>query len=432
MREGSLVAIVVLSSLLFGAVEEWSMGIVGILTSVTFIFFITKLRDFGNEDFAPGGIIFFALLLFSYPLFQMIPLPLSLLGAIHGNLKEIVTISPGVTPGFHSISVYPFATEMELSRLFIYLMVFFMAAFGLRDDHGLYTVIKALIVFGFILGLFGIIQHATWNGKLYWFRELTHGGSPFGPFVNKNHFAAFIGMIIPLSFGVALSTRSLEKKVLYLFFGVVMAIALFFSLSRGGIISFFAGILVFSSLIFARGASKRKLIPVFLFVSVLALYLLFLGISPIVGRFTSSEVSQYDRLIAWKGTLAAFKHFSVFGSGFGTFQYIFKIYQPEGLYLIWDHAHNDYLELLLELGIAGSIVVVLFLFSVARTIMRIEWAGRKTYTAAALLSSLTTIAVHSIVDFNLHIPSNAILFFLVLGLAVSMSKGAMSMSEGKE
>jgi O-antigen ligase len=315
---------------------------------------------------------------------------------------------------------------MEASHLSLYLAVFSMAAFGTRDEEESYRIIRTLVIFAFVLGVFGIVQHATWNGKIYWFKSPLHSiFSPFGPFVNRNHFAGFVGMIIPFSLAVALMSTRTEKKVMYGFFGVVTTIALFYSLSRGGILSFVAGMLVFSFVIFTKGRSKRMLMPVLLFVLVAGTYLIFFGISPIIDRFAQGEVSIDQRLSVWKGTLTAFRDFPVFGSGFGTFEYIYKIYQPEGPPLYWTHAHNDYVEFLLEFGIAGTLIAGLFFFLAFTTLMKPDWTNKELYLHAAFLSSMTTITVHSMFDFNLRIPSNAILFFLVLGLAVSASRGKL-------
>jgi len=421
MKEGSLVAAVIISALLFGAVEPWSIALVSVFVACAFIFFAWNAE---RDDFAltgSKGLLISLSLCLLYPLFQLVPLPVGVIGAVHEKFKYIVTLSPNAAPSFHSISVYPFATEMDFSRLLLYGMVFCLSAFGIRDRASAYRVIRALAVFGFVLALFGIIQHAAGNGKIYWFRELTHGGSLFGPFVNRNHFAGFVGMIIPLSLGIALRSRKMDRKLMFGFFAVVMAISLFFSLSRGGIVSFFAGLTVFFFLSFTRGMSKKKLIPVFLFALVLAVYLLSLGVSPVIERFTRTEVSGEQRFVAWIGTVDAIKDFPLFGSGMGTFQYIFKVYQPDRITLYWDHAHNDYLELLLEAGIVGTLLAAAFFFCIFRIILRAEWNGRHIYLAAGFFASITTMAFHSVTDFNLHIPSNAILFSLILGMAVFFS-----------
>ncbi len=422
MIESSLLLIVILSTLLFGSVETWSIAIVGIMTALTFMFFIMRVKSFHAESPVLKGLVLAMIGLSVYPLLQLVPLPFSIISKASPAMKEIVTLPPNIMPASHSISIYPFATETALSYLFAYLMVFSVAVFGIPNSRRLYRMLKVLAFFGFMVAIFGIIQHSTGNGKIYWFRELTHGGSPFGPFVNRNHFAGFVGMIIPLSLGIGLMSRSLEKKVMYVFFSIAMAIALFFSLSRGGIVSFFAGMMVFVFVVLGKTYSVRKLVPVFLFILVLATYLLYLGITPVIDRFLQTEVSNEQRLLAWQGALSAFKDYPIFGSGLGTFQHIFKIYKPEGLYRLWEHAHNDYLELLLEVGIAGSLIIAIFFFFQLNAIFKTPVKGKEIYLHAAFISSITTIAVHSIVDFNLHIPSNAILFFLISGIAVCFSR----------
>lgn len=422
MVESSLALTVFLSALLFGSVESWSMALIGFITAITFIIAVLKLKDLNGISREKG--IFLSLILFLlYTTFQLIPLPVLFLSMAHSEIKNVVTISPAVTPAFHSISVYPFATEKGLSHLFVYAMAFSIPAFGMiNGKERIYTPIKILSFCGFALALFGIIQFATWNGKIYWFRELTQGGSPFGPFVNRNHFAGFVGMIIPLSLGIAFMSRTIEKKVMYAFLSVVMAIALFFSLSRGGIISFLGGIVIFSLVVFTKTLSKKRLIPVFFFLAVLAVYLFFLGMSPVIERFASTEVSNEQRLVAWQGVISAFKDYPLFGSGLGTFEYVFKVYKPGGLYLLWDHAHNDYLELLLEVGIIGVVIAGLFFFFVIKAIIKADLSDRRIYLKAGFLGSITTIVIHSVFDFNLQIPSNAMLFFLMLGMAAAMTK----------
>lgn len=418
MTEVSLIAIVVISALSFGSVEPWAIAVIGMLTASAFILFVySNGIKMGRQPVK--GIYRSGALLFAYPVFQLLPLPLFIISIIQPMTKEVVTVSPDAAPLFHSISIYPYATEIGLLKLIIFLMIFSMTAFGISVRENIMGIIKALSIFGFILSIFGIIQLAAWNGKIYWFRELSQGGAPFGPFVNKNHFAGFIGMIIPLTLGIALMSDSMEKKIRYGFLSVVMGIALFFSLSRGGIISFFSGILVFSFIIFAKGRAMKRLLPVFLFTFTLSLYLLYLGISPVIDRFVKSDLSMESRFVAWQGILPAIWDFSIFGSGLGTFQHIYKAYKPFGLTQFWDHAHNDYLELFLEFGVIGIIIFALFLYSVLKIIVKGEYRDREIYLKAGFLSSITTIAVHSIMDFNLHIPSNAILFFLIMGIAVS-------------
>jgi O-antigen ligase len=156
----------------------------------------------------------------------------------------------------------------------------------------------------------------------------------------------------------------------------------------------------------------------------LAGFLLYTGTEPLIKRFSTGEVSFGDRAVVWKGTLSAFRDFPVFGTGLGTFEHVFKLYQPAGLQNIYEHAHNDYLELLLETGIAGVLAAAAFIYVVLWETFRYSSNGKTSYLRAGFICSLLTVAVHSLVDFNLHIPSNAILFFMILGLALASGRAS--------
>jgi len=283
---------------------------------------------------------------------------------------------------------------------------------------------RILVYFGFGLAIFAIIQKATWNGKLYWFRELSLGGEPFDPFVNRNHYAGFINMLIPLSLGLAFMRRSREKQILFGFFGIIMAVSLFISLSRGGIISFFAGITVFALLFsWDRFRAKKRWALAF-FIFAVFLYLLYLGIDPIIDRFYKTDLAREDRFAVWSATLNAFKDFYLTGSGLGTFINIFPFYTPQNIDInvIFDHAHNDYLEFILEAGIIGTILRLLFLYFFIRCMVSSRWDRYTGIFRVSLLSSIATMVVHRSSDFNLHIPSNALMLSAVFGMAVAASR----------
>src|SRR5271157_2764503 len=432
-----MLAIVVLATLLFGAVEPWALAITGILTAVLFSAFMLRWEGFSDRPFSRHFFVLGAILLV-YGLLQLLPLPLRWVGAIHPTLLQLVSM-PNITasplgsvqnsasvaeaPAFHAVSVYPFATEMELSRLVIYFMVFLLAALAPRSHEEIRSVLRVLAIFGFVIALFAVTQKATWNGKLYWLRELSlTRASPFGPFVNRNHFAGWMCMVAPLSFGLGLMSRSTSRRIRYIFFAVVMALTIFFSLSRGGVISFLVGTVILASIALWRAPSRKSLIPILSFVVALFIYLVYLGMSPIIERFAQSGISSNERLLVWSASLTAFRGFPVFGTGLGTFQHIFPMYKPDGIAMFYQHAHNDYIEILVELGIIGALLTLVFLGFVGKHVLSVAWTRRDRYLKAAFVASLASMGVFSLFDFNLHIPSNAILLSFVLGLAVAMSR----------
>ena len=99
---------------------------------------------------------------------------------------------------FHS-TASSYGTRMELQLLLADILVLFLAAQAFRTLEDWRGFVWFGMSFGFVVALFGILQHLTFNGKLYWFREMHFGGIPFGPYVNRNHFAGFAELIIPIS-----------------------------------------------------------------------------------------------------------------------------------------------------------------------------------------------------------------------------------------
>jgi len=418
------IAILVFSILCFGAVEGWSsVSLEASVFILALVWVISRKKErlphLGKEEKYMLIVILFFI---TYTLIQMLPFPSAALKYLSPESFKLYSFyNIDENPGM-SISLYAYKTEIELLRILTLSLFFLLLSFSIRDTTSIQKVLKVLCYFGFGLAIFAIIQKATGTGKIYWFREVP-GGNPFGPFVNRNHYAGLIGMLIPLGIGVAFTRSSRERKILFGFLSLIMAVSLFLSLSRGGIISFFAGITVFSLLLLLnRFKTKRIWISLGTFLFVLFLYLLYLGIDPIIERFYGTDITTEDRFVIWSGTFKAFKDFYLTGSGLGTFMNVFPLYFPEGIHGLYDHAHNDYLEFILEAGIIGSALLILFFIFFIKCIKRASWSGENGIIKASLISSITTIAVHSIFDFNLHIPSNALMLSAIFGIAVASSR----------
>ncbi len=424
-----LAAIIILATLLFGAVEVWSEAAVLVLVFATALFWSIKNGD-QQEDLPAntGRLLVVALSFCAYIGLQLVPLPAAVVSFISpatARIREFYSITP---MKFMPLSFSPYLTIHELIRAAAFFTVFFISSLILRDREKLTRMIVILIVFGFCLAVFAIVQKATWNDKIYWFRELTVGGTPFGPFVNRNHFAGFIGMLVPLGLGFTLTREYREKIIFFGFLTVIMTVSLFFSLSRGGILSFFAGMALFSMLVLVTRVQTRKVWAIAGFLLVVAAYLAYLGIDPIVDRFYQTDISKEQRIIVWQSTLTAFKDFWLTGSGLGTYIDMFHLYSPPSVHqVVYDHAHNDYLEYILETGTIGIALVIAFAGLLLYPFAKADFQGKRGMIRIAVISSVFSMLMHSIFDFNLHILSNLLLFALVLGMLSSLSMTA----EGK-
>jgi len=426
-----LSGILILAALLFGSVEVWSSSLILFLVFTLGLSWVLR-GEFVRHETTRQEKILLAVpaALIAYGLVQIVPLPQAIVGVLSPAAYRVYRYYSVGAAGFMPLSLDTYRTTIELLRETAALIVFLIVVKSGRETGVLRRMMRYLVVAGFCISMVAIVQKATWNGEIYWFRELSLGGTPFGPFVNRNHFAGFIGMIVPLGLGLALTERQKEKKVLFGFLSVVMAVALCFSLSRGGITGFVAGVAMFAFLVGKDKVQKRGVWLVGLFLIVLLTYLLYLGVAPIVTRFYSTDITTEQRLTVWTATIGAIRDYWFAGSGPGTFIDLFPLYSPAGVQSIYDHAHNDYLEFILENGAVGTLILGAFAVLVLLAISRRKIHGRNGTMRIAALSSVFSMAVHSVFDFNLHILSNLLLFACVLGMAVGLSYGGDELPPG--
>jgi O-antigen ligase len=315
-------------------------------------------------------------------------------------------------------------TRMELNLLIADCVVLFLAAQVFRASNEWRTFVWFVMVFGFVVSIFGILQQLTFNGKLYWFREMRYGGIPFGPYVNRNHFAAFVELVFPVALvPLVLGKVRKERWIVVGLFGLLPIGALFLSASRGGVISFGVQLAVLILIMILRRTGGEHALAGGLVLLLAFLMVSWLGVHQVLDRFSSLqslEVTSGKRASMRDDTWRVFLDYPWTGTGLGTLPTVFPAYETLYDAKFVNHAHNDYLEALADTGIVGgaccaAFVGMLFFFSL-RQLLQTD----KPFAAALHISGLVACVgflVHSFVDFNLHIPSNALLFFLMAHLA---------------
>jgi O-antigen ligase len=393
-----LCALVIFAVVSHGAVEDWARAVLEIGAALLFLAwaiwaYLTKEH-------------------------QLVVSPLLL------PLAALMLIAFGQLLFHRTASSY--STRMELQLLLAYILLLFLSAQVFRTLEDWRSFVWFVMGLGFFVSLFGILQHLTFNGKLYWFREMRFGGIPFGPYVNRNHFAGFAELVIPLSLvPLVLGKVRRERWFLVSLFAVVPIGALVLSASRGGIISFFVELgVLFLWMILRRTLGKHLLTGgAVLFLAFLMVS--WLGVQQLVERFSSMqslEVTVGKRASMRADTWRIFLDHPWLGTGLGTIQIVYPAYETLYDGKIVNHSHNDYLEALAETGIAGGLCCLWFLgilfFDSLRRLSQPVGAFAATVQLAALIACLGFLT-HSLVDFNLHIPSNAFLFFLMANLATT-------------
>src|SRR5271163_2691377 len=251
-------------------------------------------------------------------------------------------------------------TRMDLALLLAYATLLFLATQAFRYSDDWRGFIWFIMIFGFLVAIFGILQQVTFNGKLYWFREMRYGGIPFGPYVNRNHFAGFAELVIPVAL-VPLILGKVRKERWYLVgvFAVLPIVALFLSASRGGIVSFGVQLAALALwMVVQRRIAGAQLLAAGAVLLVAVLLISWLGVGQILQRFStlqSLEASQSKRASMRHDTWRIFLDHPWTGAGLGTLQTVFPRYETLYDGKIVNHTHNDYLEALAETGIAGGL-----------------------------------------------------------------------------
>jgi O-antigen ligase len=325
------------------------------------------------------------------------------------------------------ISPVPFLTRLELLKYSALLALFFLCVQSYRTRAHWRNFVWFLLSLGFAVSLFGILQHFTFNGKLYWVRELQFGGIPFGPYVNRNHFAGLMELLIPPGLAIQiLGGERRDQLPLVTLFTLLPIGALFLSASRGGIISLVAEVGFLTILIVARRREKKVLVAAALIITLAAILVSWLGIGAALDRFATYqklETSEGRRVEMAHDSLRIFQDHRVLGTGLGTLQEVFPLYETYYDGLIVNHSHNDYAEALAETGVIGGLcglVFLVILFGMSWRILKVGGDPRSfAYHAGALVACLGLL-VHAGVDFNFHIPSNALIFLLQSALATSV------------
>src|SRR6266850_88803 len=326
---------------------------------------------------------------------------------------------------FHA-TASSFATRVELLLLVSDLIVLFVAvqAFWTLEDWRVFVWFG--MFFGFLVSLFAVLQHLTSNGKLYWFREISSGGLPFGPYVNRNHFAGFAELILPLALvPLVLGRVRRERRPVVGLLAVLPIGALFLSASRGGIVSFAVELGALALVMILRRTMGKQLLAGASVLLLASLLVSWLGVGQILERLSSVqllEVTAGKRASMRKDTWQIFLDHPFVGTGLGTLETVYPSYETLYDGKIVNHAHNDYLEALAETGILGGLCCAWFLgvlFSESlKRLRQVNNSFAGTLQLSGLLAS-TGFLVHSFVDFNLHIPANALLFFLMAHLATA-------------
>ena len=369
----------------------------------------------------------------------------------------IQSISPALdayfrqyTLGYHPASLHPLSIAPDATAealfLFVALALFLLGLSRAIRYVKLDWLMTQLMGLGAALALIGVLQKALGDPDHplgYGFWKSQQGGNPFGPFINRNHVAGWMVMLLPLVLAYAwavlerarrkvdeppplvrwLLTVEANRVFLLGVVVVVMGMSIALTGSRSGVASLAIAVTVLAFFMVRRTQGGRRRLQV---AGVLALVVLaaigWAGVDRVVDRFSRAPSELEGRFGAWRDTERMIRDFPAVGTGLGTYPQAMLIYQTVDRSEMYAEAHNDYLQLAAEGGLLVGIPVLLTIGTIAWTIrrrLRSDDDDPMTYwVRVGAISGLIGIAAQSVVEFSLQMPGNAAFFVLLIAIAI--------------
>lgn len=467
---GAIVLSVAWGALAFGAVYEWAytplaaaVAAIGLVSLAVYRRSIPPVTGFAAAcaAIACAGAL------------QLVPLPDRLLGIVSPGTVSFLTRydfsyaaerTPDPLAGEAAparprpISIAPALTRRAL-LLFVPLALLALGSATLFSVTGVRPLALSLVLFGFGLAVFGIGQEVT-IGRMqhmlvYGFWKTQEGARPFGPFINRNHFAGWMVMVIPLAFALMveridrvvpldrLGVRDLLQlmtssrsggALLVGAAGVLLSLSVAMTESRSGVLALGAAGSLFAAHVYrthrTSGAAKALAATM---VVLMAAGVLGAGLQRAFGRFvitnekseTLNIASGGGRIEIWRGSLGMLAASPLAGYGLDTFGTATIILQDGVRTSHWNEAHNDYLQLAVEGGLLVGVPALLAALMLVRSVRR-RFAEAPTYGSTywirvGAVVGLLAMGVQSLFEFSLQMPGNAALFAVLVGAALHRS-----------
>ena len=308
-----------------------------------------------------------------------------------------------------------------------YPVIFYLVINTVRTRSQFRQLIYVIISVAVFLALFGLFKNFDANPFPWWdYAELNYGDRLMSTFGCPNHLAGYMEMSLPLLLSLFLLGFRPGMTFILGYPAMLLLVALMLSLSRGGWISTLMSLAFMAIALLSSRHFIRKKLLIILMAGSLLLALIALVSTPVVERVKTAmekeeEASFYSRVIAWGGIMEMISDYPLTGIGPGTFKTVFTQYQPPGLRSHFTMAHNDYLHFISETGLLLIPVIIWMIIALYRKGFK-KLKNPSRLVRATTLGSMTGIAAilfHSITDFNLHIPANAILFTILAAIVVA-------------
>ena len=334
----------------------------------------------------------------------------------------------GVDQGSRYLSIIPYSSNLALLALLPPVAIF-LAIISLPERFVI-KLIYLLIIIAVLEACLGLVQYSSRNDYFYLGMGVT--GNAQGTYINRDHFSALLEMVLPITLGMMLfsvgraqsgifqsKSKVFNHALIFAFAALLIFLAAIFARSRAGVFLIMLAVLV-SSITFSRhvgGSRSVSLSAVFATVAIgLAVSI---GLIPVLNRFVAKSPVEDERWRIFEHSVEGIKAFFPVGSGPGTFLDVYRFFQPVEQLTIINSAHNDYLELVFELGAVGVFIIVgfwlLYLTGWVKLWSAAHW-DRMHFIQVAAGISILLLLLHCSVEFILHEPMNTLVFALLTGV----------------
>jgi len=477
-----LCAVLVFLPLPRGSVPEWAIFVFEAAVIGLFLLYSggeAAARRRGDEPEAPSrfpaAVKILLGVFLAFLIIQVVPLPAAVIRLLSPRAHDIAMGLAGdgvIAPkSWLTLSLAPRVSLSEAILILSYGIFGYLILRAVRTRREIEIMVLVMVFSGLFQSVYGMAEVFSGHEMIFGRPKLAGLGSATGTYANRNHFAGFLEMLFPLSLGYLLVKArwfameeglSLKRRILWfsqesiqwaLLLGlapVFIGIGLVFSKSRMGIFVFVVtavlaavasaawpeswnGRTMRSGALKGREARRRFGRIIRLVVAVVLAGAVYLGVAPVIERFSEVDVSYKLRRGFYENTLRMIGDFPWTGTGMGTYGDVYAGYETVDDRLRLSHAHNDYLEFASENGIvagaalsASGIALVFW--------MAAMWRRRKNGFAKGIglgaILGVTAVLVHGFADFNLQIPANAAYFTAMAALgAIVLGRSGLRMDD---
>ena len=412
---GVLYALFLFAPLFYGSVEGWPLAMVELLALVALLTWVVKMIAEGELALVRTPLGLPCLLFVGVVFLQL---------AFGNSALRNWALSPSAEAQLPSIffsgSLAPASTRDALGLLLTYATVYFLVVNQFRERVQIDRLVRFLIIMGSLLAFFGLLEYLSGRPGVFGWQKLRPAGRVAGTFVNPDHFATWLAMLILLSIGFLLSTKLLRRQrrrhsastttlslrdywitdeeadiavkkfqphrfghsvwqeLLLLFAITIMAVAFIFTLSRAGVVSLILSMLVLVGILLVRQAARRSHLLIAALVLLTLSYAAWIGLGPLVERFGLAVTGLQTRLVQYWASLPMLGIAPLLGTGLGTYGDLFPRFQPIELTpgtLRFDQAHNDHLQFWIETGLVGGLILLFALWRIGRDLLGAHLLG---------------------------------------------------------